>query len=51
MLIEAAAAHDQALERSGRSITAGDVIKAITELDFGPADNLVPILEQELAGM
>jgi len=39
-----------ALDRSGRSITAGDVIKAITEMDFGPADHLVPILEQELAG-
>ncbi|EKC98053.1 hypothetical protein A1Q2_07599 [Trichosporon asahii var. asahii CBS 8904] len=43
-------AHDQALERSGKSITAGDVLKAVTELDFGPADALVPILEQELAG-
>lgn len=47
---QAAHAHDQALERSGKSITAGDVLKAVTELDFGPADALVPILEQELAG-
>jgi DNA polymerase epsilon subunit 3 len=45
----AASAHDQALDRSGRSITAGDVIKAVAEMDFGPADVLVPILEQELA--
>ncbi|GFZ45492.1 hypothetical protein JCM24511_03218 [Saitozyma sp. JCM 24511] len=45
----AAAAHDQALARSGKSITASDVIKAITELDFGPSDNLVPLLEHELA--
>jgi len=43
-------AHDQALARSGKSITAGDVLKAITDLDFGPADELVPLLEQELAG-
>lgn len=46
----ASAAHDQALSRAGKQITAGDVIKAITEMDFGPADALVPILEQELAG-
>lgn len=26
------------------------MIKAITDLDFGPADNLVPLLEHELAG-
>ncbi|ORY29339.1 hypothetical protein BCR39DRAFT_174537 [Naematelia encephala] len=45
-----AAAHDQALARSGKSITASDVLKAITELDFGPADVLIPQLEQELAG-
>jgi DNA polymerase epsilon subunit 3 len=38
------------LARSGKSITASDVIKAITELDFGPSDNLVPLLEHELAG-
>ncbi|KAK8866137.1 hypothetical protein IAR55_001288 [Kwoniella newhampshirensis] len=44
-----AAAHDQAIDRSGKTITASDVIKAITELDFGPADALVPLLEQELA--
>ncbi|OXB34137.1 hypothetical protein LQV05_002026 [Cryptococcus neoformans] len=44
-----AAAHDQAIARSGRTVTAADVIKAITELDFGPADALVPIMEQELA--
>jgi len=44
-----AAAHDQAIARSGKSITASDVIKAIIDLDFGPADNLVPILEHELA--
>ncbi|KAL0241971.1 hypothetical protein I308_106145 [Cryptococcus tetragattii IND107] len=44
-----AAAHDQALARSGRTVTAADVIKAITEMDFGPADALVPIMEQELA--
>ncbi|CAD6575340.1 MAG: hypothetical protein TREMPRED_001357 [Tremellales sp. Tagirdzhanova-0007] len=31
------------------SITASDVIKAIVELDFGPADNLLPLLEIELA--
>ena len=43
-------AHDQAIARSGKSITASDVIKAIMELDFGPADNLVPLLEHELAG-
>jgi DNA polymerase epsilon subunit 3 len=43
-------AHDQALARSGKSITASDVMKAITEMDFGPADNLVPLLEVELAG-
>jgi DNA polymerase epsilon subunit 3 len=43
-------AHDQALSRSGKSITASDIIKAIMEMDFGPADNLVPLLEQELAG-
>ena len=42
--------HDQALARTGKSITASDVIKAITELDFGPADSLVPLLEIELAG-
>ncbi|WWC86459.1 uncharacterized protein L201_001336 [Kwoniella dendrophila CBS 6074] len=42
------AAHDVALDRSGRTITAADVIKAITELDFGPSDALVPLLEQEL---
>lgn len=42
-------AHDQALARSGKSITASDVIKAITEMDFGPADNLIPLLEIELA--
>ncbi|WRT64365.1 uncharacterized protein IL334_001297 [Kwoniella shivajii] len=34
--------------RSGKTITASDVIKAITDLDFGPADALVPLLEQEL---
>jgi DNA polymerase epsilon subunit 3 len=39
------------LSRSGKSITASDIIKAIIEMDFGPADNLVPLLEQELAGM
>ncbi|OXC68001.1 hypothetical protein C364_06212 [Cryptococcus neoformans Bt63] len=44
-----AAAHDQAIARSGRTVTAADVIKAITEMDFGPADALVPIMEQELA--
>ncbi|WVQ97646.1 hypothetical protein IAU59_004760 [Kwoniella sp. CBS 9459] len=44
-----AAAHDQAVDRSGRTITAADVLKAITELDFGPADALIPLLEQELA--
>ncbi|KAK1925461.1 histone-fold-containing protein [Papiliotrema laurentii] len=44
-----ATAHDQALARSGKSITASDVMKAITEMDFGPADNLVPLLEVELA--
>ncbi|KAL1413008.1 hypothetical protein Q8F55_000757 [Vanrija albida] len=43
-----AAAHDQALSRSGKSITAADVLKAIIELDFGPADALVPLLENEL---
>ncbi|WOO76696.1 DNA polymerase epsilon subunit 3 [Vanrija pseudolonga] len=43
-----ATAHDQALSRSGKSVTASDVLKAITELDFGPADALVPLLEQEL---
>lgn len=48
-LTPAAAAHDQATARSGKQITAGDVIKAITDLDFGPADALVPLLEQELA--
>ncbi|WVQ61964.1 uncharacterized protein L199_000097 [Kwoniella botswanensis] len=42
------AAHDQAVSRSGKTITASDVIKAITELDFGPSDALVPLLEQEL---
>ncbi|WWC66192.1 uncharacterized protein I206_100093 [Kwoniella pini CBS 10737] len=42
------AAHDQAHARSGKTITASDVIKAITELDFGPSDALVPLLEQEL---
>ncbi|OCF54299.1 hypothetical protein L486_08213 [Kwoniella mangroviensis CBS 10435] len=41
-------AHDQAVSRSGKTITASDVIKAITELDFGPSDALVPLLEQEL---
>jgi len=44
-----ASAHDQALARSGKSITASDVIKAISEMDFGPADNLIPLLEIELA--
>lgn len=44
-------AHDQAIARSGRTVTAADVIKAITEMDFGPADALVPIMEQELAGV
>ncbi|OCF37681.1 hypothetical protein I316_00808 [Kwoniella heveanensis BCC8398] len=44
-----AAAHDQAVDRAGRTITASDVLKAITELDFGPADALIPLLEQELA--
>ncbi|ODN92027.1 hypothetical protein L198_05699 [Cryptococcus wingfieldii CBS 7118] len=44
-----AAAHDQATSRSGKTVTAADVIKAITEMDFGPADALVPIMEQELA--
>ncbi|KAL7419339.1 hypothetical protein Q5752_006177 [Cryptotrichosporon argae] len=44
-----AAAHDQALGRSGKSITASDVLKAIQEMDFGPADALIPLLEQELA--
>lgn len=43
-------AHDQAHARSGRQITAADVLKAIAELDFGPADNLIPQLEIELAG-
>jgi len=43
-------AHDQAAARSGKSVTASDVIKAIIELDFGPAQNLVPLLETELAG-
>ncbi|WVR06067.1 hypothetical protein IAU60_003095 [Kwoniella sp. DSM 27419] len=43
-----AAAHDQALARSGKTITAGDVIKAVIDLDFGPADALFPVLEQEL---
>lgn len=43
-------AHDQALARSGKSITAGDVIKAVAEMDFGPADVLIPLLEKELAG-
>ena len=43
-------AHDQALARSGKSITASDVLKAITEMDFGPADELLPLLEMELAG-
>ncbi|EAL17541.1 hypothetical protein CNBM1070 [Cryptococcus deneoformans B-3501A] len=42
-------AHDQAIARSGRTVTAADVIKAIIEMDFGPADALVPIMEQELA--
>ncbi|WVW82545.1 hypothetical protein I302_104556 [Kwoniella bestiolae CBS 10118] len=41
-------AHDQALARSGKTITASDVIKAIQDLDFGPSDALVPLLEQEL---
>lgn len=43
-------AHDQATARSGKSITAADVLKAINEMDFGPADALIPLLEQELAG-
>ena len=43
-------AHDQALARSGKSITASDVLKAVTEMDFGPADELLPLLEAELAG-
>ncbi|WVQ82469.1 hypothetical protein IAT38_004598 [Cryptococcus sp. DSM 104549] len=44
-----AAAQDQAAARSGKTITASDVIKAITDLDFGPADTLVPLMEHELA--
>jgi DNA polymerase epsilon subunit 3 len=43
-------AHDQAIARSGKTVTAADVMKAISDLDFGPADNLLPVLEQELAG-
>ncbi|GMK57532.1 hypothetical protein CspeluHIS016_0403660 [Cutaneotrichosporon spelunceum] len=42
-------AHDQAVSRSGKQITAGDVLKAIADLDFGPSDALIPLLEQELA--
>ncbi|BEJ01907.1 hypothetical protein CcaverHIS631_0605890 [Cutaneotrichosporon cavernicola] len=42
-------AHDQAVSRSGKQITAGDVLKAIADLDFGPSDALLPLLEQELA--
>lgn len=47
----AAAAHDQAINRSGKTVTPADVLKAISELDFGPADQLIPLLERELAGM
>ncbi|KAI9638226.1 uncharacterized protein MKK02DRAFT_42616 [Dioszegia hungarica] len=46
----AAASHDQAINRSGKTVTPADVLKAISELDFGPADNLIPLLERELAG-
>lgn len=47
----AAAAHDQAYSRSGKIVTAHDVLKAIVDMDMGPADQLVPILEKELAGV
>ncbi|TXT10193.1 uncharacterized protein COLE_04127 [Cutaneotrichosporon oleaginosum] len=43
------AAHDQAIARSGKQITAGDVLKAVADMDFGPSDALLPLLEQELA--
>ena len=46
----AAASHDQALGRSGKTVTAADVLKAIQDMDMGPADQLIPVLEQELAG-
>jgi DNA polymerase epsilon subunit 3 len=49
-LMTAAAAHDQALSRSGKGVTPADVLKAIAELDFGPADALIPLLERELSG-
>lgn len=49
-VLTAAGAHDQAVARSGKMTTAADVLKAIQEMDMGPADNLLPILEQELAG-
>jgi DNA polymerase epsilon subunit 3 len=49
-LMVAAAAHDQAVNRSGKTITPADVLKAVSELDFGPADVLIPLLERELAG-
>lgn len=46
----AGTAHDQATSRSGKTVTAADVLKAVQELDLGPADHLIPILERELAG-
>lgn len=49
-LMIAAAAHDQAVNRSGKTITPADVLKAVSELDFGPADVLIPLLERELSG-
>lgn len=49
-LMAAAAAHDQAHNRSGKTVTPADVLKAISELDFGPADQLIPLLERELSG-
>ncbi|KAK4687156.1 DNA polymerase epsilon subunit 3, partial [Tremellales sp. Uapishka_1] len=43
-----AVAYDVATARSAKKITARDVMNAIIELDFGPADALIPLMEQEL---
>ena len=43
-------AHDVATARGAKSVTANDIMNAIDVIEFGPPQDLRPIMEKELAG-
>lgn len=43
-------AHEVALARGAKSVTGNDIMNAIDVIEFGPPQELKPILEKELAG-